>query len=143
MKCKTEGHVFYIGGYRMVYNEHLKHIGTAFGECDHGGDSCCWLVIMPSRGLDRKITLTFQRHVVVDAQSRQTMRRQGLTLAGETQAWDAQHPSLGALPGPVPPALTPQLAWSFSPCPRNALSRPARVSHGEHRGRGEDVPPVF
>lgn len=36
-KQKTEGHICYIGGSRTVYKEHLKHIGTAFGEWDQSG----------------------------------------------------------------------------------------------------------
>ena len=50
-------------------SSHLQHIEMVCGQPDNDVVSALVLAVVPSRGLEKKIALTFQRYVILDAQT--------------------------------------------------------------------------
>lgn len=64
---KQNGGIYfvYIGGYRIVNNEHLQHMEMVGKEEDKSERfSGLSSEAVPSRGVEKKITLTLQRYVI-------------------------------------------------------------------------------
>ena len=77
IKSKMEStYCFYIGGYRVGNNSQLQHIEVVCRE-ENNHEGFCGLqlwwpstvvpAVVPLRMLQKKITPTFQRHVILDA----------------------------------------------------------------------------